>query len=69
MTSIILGVGVVLILIIIVMIFRVQSLISLVRGTPTTRETTSNKVNAAMWMVFLVLGTIGAVWSSIAAAD
>ncbi|MBD0260338.1 MAG: cytochrome c oxidase subunit II, partial [Cytophagales bacterium] len=69
MTSIILGIGVVLILLIIVMIFRVQSLISLVRGTPTTRETTTNKVNAAMWVVFLVLGTIGAVWSSIAAAD
>lgn len=69
MTSIILGVGVVLILVILVMIFRVQSLISLVRGTPTTRETTSNKVNAAMWLVFLVLGTGGAVWSSLAAAD
>jgi cytochrome c oxidase subunit 2 len=69
MTSIILGIGVVLILVIIMMIFRVQSLISLVRGTPTTRETTSNKVNAAMWVVFLVLGTIGAVWSSIAASD
>jgi len=69
MTSIILGIGVVLILFIVVMIFRVQSMISLVRGTPTTRETTSNKVNAAMWVVFLVLGTIGAVWSSIAAAD
>ena len=69
MTSIILGIGVVLILIIVAMIFRVQSLISLVRGTPTTRETTTNKVNAAMWVVFLVLGTIGAVWSSIAASD
>ncbi len=69
MTSIILGIGVVLVLIIVVMIFRVQSLISLAKGTPTTRETTTNKVNAAMWVVFLVLGTIGAVWSSIAASD
>ncbi len=69
MTSIILGVGVVLIVVILAMIFRVQSLISMVRGTPTTRETTSNKVNAVMWMVFLVLGTIGAVWSSIVAAE
>ncbi len=69
MTNIILGVGIVLILIILVMIFRVQSLISIVRGAPRSRETTSNKVNAALWVVLLVLGSVAIIWSSWVAAE
>lgn len=69
MMNILLGIGAILIGVILFMIFRVGTLISVVRGSHHKRAGTSNKVNAALLLVFLVLGTIGAVWSSYAAAD
>lgn len=69
MMNILLGIGAILIGVILFMIFRVGTLISVVRGSHHKRAGTSNKVNAALLVVFLVLGTIGAVWSSYSAAD
>jgi cytochrome c oxidase subunit 2 len=69
MMNIILGIGAILILVILFMIFRVGTLISVAKGSHHKRAGTSNKVNAALLMVFLVVGTIAAVWSSYAAAD
>jgi cytochrome c oxidase subunit 2 len=69
MSNIIIGIGVLLLLIILGMILRVQTLISVVRGPVNQRGGTSNKVNAALMLVFLVVGSIAAVWVSFASAD
>lgn len=69
MSNIIIGIGVLLLLIILGMILRVQTLISVVRGSTDQRGGTSNKVNAALMLIFLVLGSIAAIWISFASAD
>lgn len=69
MINIILGIGAILVIAILVMIFRVQTLVSIVRrGSTEKRVGSSNRVNAILFLAFLVLGTIGIVWSSIATA-
>jgi cytochrome c oxidase subunit 2 len=69
MTNILLGIGAILILVILYMIFRVGTLISVAKGSHHKRAGTSNKVNAALMVAFLVIGSIAAIWSSYAAAD
>lgn len=69
MMNILLGIGGVLILVILYMIFRVTTLISVVKGSHHKRAGASNKVNAALMLAFLILGSIAAVWSAYAAAD
>jgi cytochrome c oxidase subunit II len=69
MINIIIGIGAILIIAILIMIFRVQTLVSVVRGSANKRVGTSNKVNAALMLAFLVIGTALTVWSSISAAE
>jgi cytochrome c oxidase subunit 2 len=69
MMNILLGIGAILILVILFMIFRVGTLISVMKGSHHKRAGTSNKVNAVLLLVFLVVGSIAAVWSAYSAAD
>lgn len=58
-------IGVVLLLSVIWMVYRIQTLISVAKGSDKKIQTTSNKVNAALFVVFLV-GTFGLMtWYSI----
>ncbi|WP_226390559.1 cytochrome c oxidase subunit II [Penaeicola halotolerans] len=56
MLGFIIGIGVLLLISILLMIFRIQSLVSVVKGSDKKRATGSNKWNAALGMIFL-LGT------------
>lgn len=62
MTNAILGVAAVLVLVILVLIFRLQGLIAVLRGSHKNKGGLTNKVNAAMFMVFFVVGLIGFLW-------
>jgi cytochrome c oxidase subunit 2 len=64
MNTVIIGLGILLIVAIILMIFRVQSLIAVVRGDTQTRANAANKVNAVMFPIWLVVGAVLAVYSS-----
>ncbi len=68
MTNFIIGVGIVFVIVILFMIFRVQSLISVVRDSSQKRAGLSNKVNAALFPIFLVIGGIAMVWSAMEAS-
>ncbi len=69
MINILIGIGAILVIAILIMIFRVQTLVSVARRSSTEKRIgSSNKVNAILFLVFLVLGTIGMVWSSISAS-
>ncbi|QHT66608.1 cytochrome c oxidase subunit II [Rhodocytophaga rosea] len=69
MVNIILGIGAILIVVILFMIFRVGTLISVVRGTHKKRVDTSNRINAALFLVFFIVGGFAAVWSSFSASE
>jgi cytochrome c oxidase subunit 2 len=69
MINVILGIGAVLIVVILYMIFRVGTLISVVRDTHKKRIDTSNKINAALFLVFFVVGSILTVWSAYSASE
>ena len=62
--------GSILVLVILAMIIRVQSLISLTKTEEKAiGASNDNKVNAAMFLVFLIVGTILAVWTSVSASE
>jgi len=54
MFNLAIGLGVVLLLAILFLIFRISSLIGVAKGNTNKLETSSNKINGAMFMVFLV---------------
>ncbi|MES2730350.1 MAG: cytochrome c oxidase subunit II [Bacteroidota bacterium] len=64
MLSLVLVIAVILIVVIVAMIFRIGSLVSSVKSPSQGRVGTSNKVNAALMMVFLIGGAALAAWSS-----
>ena len=68
MTNFIIGVGIIFVIAILLLIFRVQTLISVVRGSSEKKDGLSNKVNAALFPIFFIVGGIAMVWSSIEAA-
>ena len=69
MTSLIIFLGVVLILAILYMIYRVSSLVSIAKGHDDEKIGTANKVNAALFIVFMV-GSLGwFFWYSFAYYD
>ena len=68
MMTFILVIAVVLVFGILLMIFRVQSLIAIARGSDHERGGLLNKINAALFPVFLVVGGFLAVYSSIEAS-
>lgn len=72
MTNWIIGLSVVLILIILYLIFRVASLVSLARTrdvTTASRVDGSNKINAALFLVFTIVSLAGFFWYSFAYFD
>ena len=66
MTSLIIALGVVLILAILYMIFRVSNLISIAKGPRDEKGGTENKVNAALFIVFMIVSFVGFFWYSFA---
>lgn len=69
MMSLIIFLGVVLILGILYMIFRVSNLITIAKGPQDERAGTANKVNAALFIVFMVASLGGFFWYSVAYFD
>ncbi len=69
MMSLIISLGVILILAILYMIFRVSNLITIAKGPRDERGGTANKVNAALFIVFMVASLGGFFWYSIAYFD
>ena len=69
MYGFLIGVGVLLLLSVIWMVYRIQTLVSVVKGSDKKLETTSNKVNAFLFIVFMVgTGTL-MTWYSIKEFD
>jgi cytochrome c oxidase subunit 2 len=69
MMSLIIFLGVVLILAILYMIFRVSNLITIAKGPRDERGGTANKVNAALFIVFMIGGLGLFFWYSITYFD
>lgn len=55
MFEILIAIGVIILLAILMLLYRVYTLVSVARGTDKIRVSTSNKVNAALFMVFLIV--------------
>jgi cytochrome c oxidase subunit 2 len=64
MIQIVLIIGALLILVVFALVFRVQTLVDVLRGTHKKRASTSNKVNAVLMLVFLVVGFPLMFWSA-----
>ena len=58
-------IGFVLVLVVLGLLLKIQGLVEVLRGTSNKRAGLSNKINAAIFPVFLVLGIVGFVWFSI----
>jgi len=69
MFEVAIGLGVILVLVIFLLLFRVQSLLNVARGSEKKIESTSNKVNGMLMLLILIAGVIGFVWYSIAEFD
>lgn len=64
MTSLIIGLGVILVLIILYLIFKVARLVSIAKGTKSERVDSSNDINAFLFIVFMVVSLGGFFWYS-----
>ncbi|HYG02456.1 MAG TPA: cytochrome c oxidase subunit II [Chryseosolibacter sp.] len=64
MMSLIIGLGVILILYILYLLFRVGSLVSIAKGRKEERYEASNGVNAALFVVFMIVSLGGFFWYS-----
>jgi cytochrome c oxidase subunit II len=69
MYGFLIAVGILLLLSIIWMVYRIQTLVSVVKGSDKKIATGSNKVNAFMFVLFLVGGGILMFWYSIKEFD
>jgi cytochrome c oxidase subunit II len=69
MYGFLIAIGLLLLVSIIWMVYRVQTLVSVMKGSDKKRASGSNKVNAALFMVFLVLSIILMTWYSIKEFD
>jgi cytochrome c oxidase subunit II len=56
MMNLIIGIGVVLVLVALLLIFRILTLVTVAKGSDKKRETTSNKLNAILFVVFFIVG-------------
>lgn len=63
MMSLVIGLGVILVLVILYMIFRVGTLISVMRG-PQKIGGNANKINAFLLLLFMVVALVGFFWYS-----
>lgn len=66
MTSLIIGLSVILVLIILYLIFRVSNLMSIAKGTKSDRTDSSNSLNAALFIIFMVVSLGVFFWYSFA---
>jgi cytochrome c oxidase subunit 2 len=66
MMSLIIGLGVILVLVILYLIFRVSNLVSIAKGTKRDRYDSSNGLNAALFMIFMVVSLGVFFWYSFA---
>lgn len=64
MTSLIIGLGVILVLIILYLIFRVSSLVNIAKGPQKEKVDGSNDVNAVLFIIFMVVSLGGFFWYS-----
>lgn len=64
MLGFIIGIAALLIIAILITIFRVQTLVNVARGADKKRVTSGNKINAIMFIVFLVVGGLLMIWYS-----
>lgn len=62
-------VGIVLIVLILAIVYRINALIDVAKGTHKKRVTGSNKVNAVLLFLFIVCGLGGFIWFSFAKFD
>lgn len=69
MFEVAIGLGIILVLVIFLLLFRVQSLLNVARGSDKKIESTSNRVNGMLMLLFLIAGVIGFFWYSIAEFD
>lgn len=69
MYGFLIGVGVVLLLSLVWMVFRIQTLVSVVKGSDKKIATGSNKINALLFVLFLVGSGILMFWYSIKEFD
>jgi cytochrome c oxidase subunit 2 len=69
MMSLIISLGVILILAILYMIFRVSNLITIAKGVKDEKGGTANKVNAALFLIFMIVSLAGFFWYSFAYFD
>jgi cytochrome c oxidase subunit II len=65
MTSLIIGIGVILVLIILYMIFRVSTLVGIAKGKKNDRVDNSNSINALLFIVFMVVSLGVFFWYSV----
>jgi cytochrome c oxidase subunit 2 len=66
MTSLIIGLSVILVLVILYQIFRVSNLMSVAKGTKTDRSDSSNSLNALLFIIFMVVSLGVFFWYSFA---
>ena len=69
MMSLIISLGVILILAILYMIFRLSNLITIAKGPQDEKGGTANKVNAALFIVFMIASFVRFFWYSFAYFD
>jgi cytochrome c oxidase subunit II len=67
--NIILGIGAVLIILALLLVFRIATLVTVAKGSDKKRASGSNKVNAVLFVVFLVVGFGLFFWYSEVAKD
>lgn len=64
MTQLVIGIAVVLVIAILIMIFRIQALLGVMRGSYRQRAGTSNKINAILFSIFGVISFAAFFWYS-----
>ncbi|MBD3626599.1 cytochrome c oxidase subunit II [Cyclobacterium sp.] len=69
MYGLLISIGVILLILVIWMVYRIQTLISVAKGSDKKIATTSNKVNAFLMMVFLIGCGVLMFWYSIKEFD
>ena len=69
MIEIVIGIAAVLILVILLLLFRINTLVGVVRGSYTKTAGLSNKINAVGFIIFLIVGVFLFFWYSNVASD
>ena len=64
MFEILIGFGVLLVLIILLLLFRVNVLVAVAKGSDKKIASSSNRINAALLLAFVIIGFVGFFWYS-----